>query len=360
MVGWLGGTTTTTKVFVIVMLVVGTPRPVGVLGEVSDNGFFDPFVHDAGEEEGSQSRDSRTRSESFHEKFTDEGDKAVDEVQMIGKTPLLAKQLAIVTMLDSHAAPEGPESSEEHLLEAAEAVSLQAWAQPGGRGRHDTGPSHNGLNGSKRPWGHRRRSSLSKTLVVHSGINNPPPPTSGGDPPVQFTPHRLSHAYAGEVHVEFGLLPPFEDKVSVAQISSTASNLEWAAYDLVLASSRRVRCDLWTVPDSLAQDFIKSNCEVCIVEWNGDAERAKKLLQVCQDATRSEDVVVALRGAAGKKLMMKNTTTSRAVCVVDTKPSSLDVLVCRACINLAKKRNDDVVANSLMAHIKKGGACAIM
>jgi len=352
------------------MMVIGTPRPSsGVFGEIRDNGFFESpesadfrsksegseeqdAVEDSNNDEGGAGRNARSRSESFHEKFTDEGDKAVGEVQMIGKTPLMAKQLAIVTVFDSHRPQDGPEVSEEQQLEALEAVSLQAWMGPGGRGKADPGGTNNGGKRGAGPWS-RRRSSLSKTLVIHSGLSTPLPEPS-------MLPRHIVQADASH-HVEFALLPPFEDKISVAVLGSAEANvhLDWSSADFIVVN-RRVSCQIWTVPDSLAQEFVKT-CDACIVEWTpSDPGRAERLLQLAEGDNR----VLACRG--------KGKPTPAAKAAMQACPQSivwleqrqpLDAIVCQSIINLAKKRGDEAaVIGALTAHLKKlkPGSCVIM
>jgi len=329
----------------------------GALHRWADNGFFDSSSAETFNLDGDDltvddpdaagGRDARSRSESFHEKFTDEGDKAVEAVQMFGPTPLHSKQMQIVTMFDSRHPQDSPEALEEQQLEALEYVSLKAWAAPGGRGRPDptAGASATASPGRRSPWS-RRRSSLSKTLVVHSGLSMPEMPRPEG----------------ANVHIDVGLLPTFEERVVVAVLGSApAAPLDWSLVDLVMCS-RRVHCEVWTVPEAHASTFLQT-CDACVVDWTGDAARAASLLQLATQA-RDGEVAVGLRCRGKPTLAARQTAQQARVSCVDYK-DGVDVVACRAVVAMAKKRGDDAAqVNALALHAKKmhsgGGACALM
>ncbi len=87
---------------------LNTPRPTSVLGEaVVDNGFFEKNEASSADEDleawnpdlnPDQRRDSRSRSEGFHEMFVDEKAKS-PAIVLEGNQPLLPRQLNIVQNL---------------------------------------------------------------------------------------------------------------------------------------------------------------------------------------------------------------------------------------------------------------------
>jgi hypothetical protein len=339
------------------MLVVGTPRPSGVLGDIADNGFFesrapdlgaaaefDDDLNDALSPSEDASRGARARSESFHEKFNDEGDKAVNDVQMLGKQTLLQKQLEIVTALETHKAQDSPEAMEEQQLDALEASSLKAWSGPGGKGKSTPA----GASAPRqKSWG-RRRSSLSKSLVVHTG---PAIPDTSSR-------HRLAQTASATAQVEAALLPAYEERVSVAVLGS-ARAFDWS-YNHYEFCGRRVRCEVWDVPDALAVEFVKT-CQVCVVEWNASAEAtSRRLVEALQ---RPIDLVLALRGKGKPSAQAK--TLMRTFGAFWLAPgSALDFVVCQAALHLAKQRGENqAVLDSLTAQLKRlkgNGSCSLM
>jgi len=261
------------------MQVIGTPRPsASRIGETEDNGFFERFEPSSSSEfekginldkdgddllvetDGGK-RDSRTRSQSFHEMYDEKAE--TPPIVLAGSQTLLVRQLNIVTNLSAlcytekaWGGPSPEECAEEEMLEKEEQAAVEKWKGIGGKGKAD--PSE--FNSPKKSMKKNRNNSLSSALVPSSG----------------------NLVIDGN---NTDLLPRYEDKVVILALNPTttspAPRVEWKTSDLNDAGGRRVHCQVWDYhpsqnPDSedaLIDMYIKTSDALVVLcsysEWSG-------------------------------------------------------------------------------------------
>jgi len=285
------------------MLVVGTPRPSSILGEVTDNGFFekssssrsssaddedidgnlyqatprdDSKLDDldntgdlwgSGDDAGDGRRGSRSRSESFHEMYDEKA--KTSPIVLAGDQPLLARQLSIVTNLNpttyeakpkAWGTPSKEELAEEELLEKEEQIALEKWRSAGGRGKPDS-------NGSDANVKRGRKKSLLGSGSSQTTASSALVPSAGGVPVVSTSILGME------------LLPRYEDRVQILVIMPSIgthkdqeSPLELKALDFQDVAGRRVHCVLWQLSSAekfeepVLEAYLKACDAVCLLQ----------------------------------------------------------------------------------------------